>query len=527
MLNKHSDPALVILTISDLHGQLEPTYARGRNNTVQQVGGISRIAGHINNIKKLYPEKVLLLGSGDYFIEDFNRGTYFLAFGGKAIAQFLNALPIDASAVGNHEFDFGVEPADKSLQACSFPIVATNLKSSGLSCHIVKKLIIDKNGYKIGILGALLPDLVTSKVYQFLQGVLVIEPDLYGCMQQAVDELKAVDHVDFVVVLSHIGIDEDRKLAQQVHGIDLICGGHTHTATPKGCEVVVQRPDHRKTVISHPGDKGRTLGMIKLWPKENGCLKFECDVLEVDASIPQDQQIEEKLQWYKRQLPKPKVVVKSLGPIDTTKPAIRKQENGFANCVTDVIRNFFGADIVLINARSIGGEEILPPGEITERDMDNLFSFDNDFLIRLKATGAQIRQALELGAADLTTGNPKNLVHVSGMRYTIDTSKHALVPEVNDDGIAIGCKRDGSRIVSVDIEMTDKQWVPLDEDHEYDIIVNSMMIDDALQRAQFYMFKSIKAKNNTGMTEKDVLMKYFEQYVTICPVVDGRLKIRN
>ena len=128
MLNKKSDPALVILTISDLHGQLEPTYTWGTDGTLKQAGGISRIAGHINNIKKIYPEKVLLFGSGDYLIEDFNRGTYFLAFGGEAIAYFLNALPIDASTIGNHEFDFGVEPADKSLQACLFPIIATNLK---------------------------------------------------------------------------------------------------------------------------------------------------------------------------------------------------------------------------------------------------------------------------------------------------------------------------------------------------------------------------------------------------------------
>lgn len=526
MLNKKSDPALVVLTISDLHGQLEPTYSWGHNNILQQVGGISRIAGHINNIKKLYPEKVLVLGSGDFFIEDFNRGTYFLAFGGKAIADFLNALPIDASTIGNHEFDFGVEQADKSLQACSFPIIVTNIKLSNLSCHILKKLIIDKNGYKIGIIGALMPEIVKAKVYSFVQEAIEMESDFYGCMQQAVDELKAVDQVDFVILLSHIGIDEDQKLAEQVNGIDLICGGHTHTTTKRGCEVVVQKSDHNKTVISHPGDKGRTLGMIKLWPKENGHLKFECDLLEVDSSVPQDQQLEAQLQLYKMQLPRPKVVVKSLCPIDTTKQAIRKQENGFANFVADAIRDYLVADIVLINARSISGEEILPPGELTERDMDNLFSFDNDFLIRLKATGAQIRQALELGAEDIT-GNPKNLLHVSGLRYTIDLSKPALVPDVNDEGMVIGCKLDGCRIVNADVEQQNKQFYPLDDNHEYDIIINSMMIDESLQRAQFYMFKSIKDKNNTGLTEKDVLMKYFAQYATICPAADGRLKIRN
>lgn len=58
-------------------------------------------------------------------------------------------------------------------------------------------------------------------------------------------------------------------------------------------------------------------------------------------------------------------------------------------------------------------------------------------------------------------------------------------------------------------------------------LLNSMMIDEAFYVAQFYMFKSIKVKHNTGLTKKAVLMKYFEQHATISPVVNGRLKIRN
>ncbi len=89
----------------------------------------------------------------------------------------MNALPIDASTIGNHEFDFGVEPADKSLQTCSFPIIVTNIKSSNLSCRILKKLIINKKGYKIGILGALIPEIVKAKVYSFVQEAIEMEPD--------------------------------------------------------------------------------------------------------------------------------------------------------------------------------------------------------------------------------------------------------------------------------------------------------------------------------------------------------------
>ena len=107
------------------------------------------------------------------------------------------------------------------------------------------------------------------------------------------------------------------------------------------------------------------------------------------------------------------------------------------------------------------------------------------------------------------------------------SSKPALVPDVNDEGMVIGCKQDGRRIVNADVEQQDKQFYPLDDNREYDIIINSMMIDESFHAAQFYMFKSIKDKHNTGLTEKDVLMKYFAQHATICPAVDGRLNIHR
>jgi 5'-nucleotidase / UDP-sugar diphosphatase len=530
MVDKNTDPALILLTLSDLHGHLEPTYTWGQDKNLHQVGGISRIAEHINNIKKQYPDKVLLFGSGDYFFEDFNRGTYFLAFGAEIFVSFLNILSIDASTIGNHEFDFGLDLADKGLNACSFPIIATNLQHSDLSCKIAKKLVIHKHGYKIGILGIMAHGPLFTQVYAFMHTIgdaghppLVFEPDLYNCVQKAVNELTHIDKVDFVVVLSHIGIEEDKKLAEQVDGIDIICGGHTHAATKKGCEMVVQKSSGTATVISHPGDNGRTLGMIKLWPKENGRLIFECDLLDMNDSVAQEQQIEEKFQSCKRQLPSAKVLITSTCPIDTTKEAVRKQENSFANFVTDVIRDHFDVDIVLINASGIRGEEILAPGPITTRDLDNLFPFDNDLLIRLKVKGKQIREALEFGVSDIT-GDSRNLLHASGLRYTVDPLKPALVPDVDNHGMVVGSKQQGSRIVHVDVQSHDNQLYPLADNHEYDIIINSMMVDKAFYVAQFYMFKPIKDQHSTGLTAKQILTNYCAQHATMCPIIDGRLK---
>jgi 5'-nucleotidase / UDP-sugar diphosphatase len=528
-----SQPILVISTISDLHGQLEPTYAWGTDGTLQERGGIARLAAHLHNLKEQYPNKVLFFGSGDYLVEDFNRGKYLTTFGGQAIAPFLNDLAFDAGTIGNHEFDFGFAAADQLLSACTFPLIATNLKASDFSRQPLKKLILHKNGYKIGVLGVMPSGPLFMRVYGFMQGTkdqklfpLQFEPDLYGCMQHAVDELKIVDQVDFVIVLSHIGIEEDQQLAERVHGIDLICGGHTHLATKRGCEGVVQKSDHGKTIISHPGDKGRTLGIIKLWPKENGQLAFACDLLEVDASISHDQEMYEKLRSYQERLPRYKVVATTTCPIDTTKQAMRKQENSFANFVADVVRDYFKADMVLINASGIRGEDILPPGDLTDNDLDNLFSLPNDQFIKMQATGSQIRQALELGAADIE-GNSRNLLHVSGLRYTIDASKQAMTLEQNEAGFVIGSKQQGNRIVLVEVAQKNNHYIPLDDNREYEIMINSMMIDEAFYLAQFYMFKSIQEKQNTGLNFKDVLLKYLNDNPIISPNAVGRLIIKR
>lgn len=343
-----TQPALVIATISDLHGQLEPGYAWAKDGTLREMGGISRIATALEKLKKQYPDKVLLLGSGDYFTEDFRVGKYFKTFGGRAIAYFLNALPLDASTIGNHEFDFGLKSADEALHKCSFPIVATNLKNADLSVPIAKKLVLHKNGYKVGILGLLSPALMGYGFFrdapQTKKLPLLFEPDLYKCTQIAVNNLKNLDHVDFVIVLSHLGIEEDRRLAQVVNGIDVICGGHTHITTKRGGEVVVNQQKHR-TVIVHPGYKGIHLGVIKLWRKKADFLKHEWDVIEIDSSIAKNQLLEEKLEQLRKQLPGSTVITTTTCPIDATKLGLRTQENGFANFVAQVIRNYFAADI--------------------------------------------------------------------------------------------------------------------------------------------------------------------------------------
>lgn len=504
-------PAIVIATISDFHGQLEPAYVFSNDGTLQEKGGISRLNTAFNKIKQQYPDKILLFGSGDYFTEDFRVGKYFAAFGGRPIACFLNDLPIEASTIGNHEFDFGMEAADKALHNLTFPLIATNLKQSDLTCKIHKKLILHKNGYTLGILGLMLPDI---KVYVGLAygipkkdiKLLQFEQDLYGCAQAAVNDLKKQHKVDFVVVLSHLGFEEDKLLAEKVDGIDLICGGHTHTTIKKDNEFVVNKPQKGKTIIVHPSDRGLFLGVVKLWPKEKGDLKYSWDLIEIDTTFAQDQQIEDKLKYFKDLLPGSATITISTCPIDTSKYNLRTQESGFANFITDVIREHFNVDMVLLNASSIRSRAILPQGQIRENDLNNWFPFENNFLVRLKVIGKYIKQALELAVEELPQES-RNFLNVSGIMYNVDTTKSK-----------------GQRVVSVLVLQKDGSLSVFDENKEYDIIINNMMIDEFFVGA-FSMFKQGITLQNTGLTEKDLLIAYFKKHKEISPNKVGRIII--
>lgn len=511
-------PALVIATLSDFHGQLEPAYIWSKNGTLQEKGGIARLKTVIDDLRQKYPNKLLLFGSGDYFTEDFRVGKYFAAFQEQAVADFLNKLSLDTSTIGNHEFDFGIESADKALKACRFPFVATNLKQSSLSSPIHKKIILNKNGYKIGLLG-LMTD--TKKHYGLTP--IIFEPDLYKVTQLAVDELKNQDKVDIIVLLTHLGLDKDVTLAKTVDNIDIICGGHTHDITKTAQEIIVDKPNG-KTIIVHSGDRGLHLGVIKLWPKKDGLLQYEWTLQEIDARITEDKECAEKLQHYKQLLPHSASIAITTVPIDAEKNSLRTKENGFANFVADVIREHFKGDIVLVPGGSLRGRAILPEGPITENDLNGWFPFQDNFLLKLTAQGSHIKQALELAVANLPEES-RDLLHPSGLRYTVDVSKQPMLIDKNSAGQTIGAKQEGQRIVTIDVLELNGSYSPLKENKEYSLVITSTMINDLF--GAFFMFKTGYTIINTGLTGKEILSAYFKSHATISPNKLGRMIVKQ
>lgn len=258
-----SSPAgsrLTILYTNDTHARLDPF----PENATQfaGLGGIARRANLIRQIRKK-EKNVLLLDAGDVF-----QGTpWFDVYGGEVDLKLMSEIEYDAMAVGNHEFDHGLQAFADAADKSSFPILAANYSTTNTPLNDVIRRFIVKEiaGIKVGIfgLGIELPGVVDPKLYG---GVRSRNPEVWA--KGMVTSLRRYHHCDVIICLSHLGYEysdnriDDITIARKVGGIDLIIGGHTHTFLDQPSRMI--NPEGTRTLITQMGHSGIRLGRMDI-----------------------------------------------------------------------------------------------------------------------------------------------------------------------------------------------------------------------------------------------------------------------
>ena len=249
---------LVILHTNDMHSRIEPFPAAAPQWA--NMGGMARRAALIAQVRQQEPN-VLLLDSGDIW-----QGTpYFNFFEGELEYRLMTEMAYDASTLGNHDFDNGLEGLRKQLPHAGFPFIIANYDFAGtmLAGKFQPYKVFEKAGHRVGVfgLGIELAGLVADKNFgatRYLDPVQVAN--------KMVAQLRGPERCDMVICLSHLGYKyanekiDDRKLAAQVSGIDLILGGHTHTFME--APEPIQSPNGRATLINQVGWSGINLGRL-------------------------------------------------------------------------------------------------------------------------------------------------------------------------------------------------------------------------------------------------------------------------
>ena len=299
-----------ILHTNDMHSGLIPhspavDYRPGEENPA--IGGFARLATAVDEIrenKRKEDEPVLLFDAGDFL-----GGAPFAwlaLYGYAAELTIMQKMGYDAVTIGNHEYDYGADVLAQYLLQAGYLeahqetlVLASNTEAPSDHPLAARSLYRNtgmfelENGLKVGVFGLVGKDaiLVTGETgeIQFL--------DQHEAARQAVDELKE-QGADVIVAISHSGVDEDRELAQEVPGIDVIVGGHCHTALHKP---VLQGT----TIIVQAGSLGMYLGQLELaYNPDTGEVRVRNEendtpfLIPIDDSFACDQEIDTLVQEY-------------------------------------------------------------------------------------------------------------------------------------------------------------------------------------------------------------------------------------
>ena len=258
---------ITILHTNDVHSHIDPFPKNDPLNP--SGGGVIARANLINLVKNDNPH-TLVLDAGDVF-----QGTpYFNFFGGELELKLMSKMGYNASTLGNHEFDNGMEKLSKVLKHANFSFLNSNytLKNTPLENKIKSHEIFNINGIKIGVfgLGIELEGLVEKKLYKGIKYLNPIE-----ISKDISDDLKYNHNCDLIICLSHLGFSYSKDknimcdliLAKQTKNIDLIIGGHTHTFLDE--PVKVKNLENKDVIVNQVGCFGINLGKIDFYFSEN------------------------------------------------------------------------------------------------------------------------------------------------------------------------------------------------------------------------------------------------------------------
>jgi 2',3'-cyclic-nucleotide 2'-phosphodiesterase/3'-nucleotidase len=471
--------ALTVMGTTDLHGHVfnwdyfkDAEYADKAGNAQ----GLARISTLVNQVRE---EKgrcnTLLLDAGDtiqgtpltYYYAKVDPIT---AEGGPVhpMAQAMNAIGYDAVALGNHEFNYGIETLRKFESQCDFPLLGANALDAktqrpAFPPYFMKRFHVPgAPPVRVAVLGLTNPGIaIWDKAY--VQGKLTF-PGLEEQAAKWVPKLRSMG-ADVVVVSAHSGTsgrssygdqlpyveDAAADVARRVPGIDAILVGHAHAEIAE--LRVVNEQTGKTVVLSEPLCFAERLTLFDI---ELVFAKGRWEVESVSASlrnsnaVADDPRITGLLREEHAKVVEYVNQVVGTATATLTTAEARYKDAPIIDLITKVQEDVVTAALagteyaslpVIAQASPFSRTSEIPAGDVTIRDLSSLYVYDNTLVAKLM-TGAQVRAYLEYSAEyfvqtaagapvdveKLTNagGRPDyNYDYVSGLRYEIDIAQAA------------------------------------------------------------------------------------------------------
>ena len=400
------------------------------------IGYVNDLHGQTNNMTRILSgiKGDLRVSAGDNNIGDEKNKAVNLA-----VIKFMNMAGIKGSAVGNHELDTKQKDFVDTANKFNGNYFALNLKQARIEDEdaeeveeqertqldkvIKKSAIVEVKGEKIGLLGTAPVDLaerITHPSYHSDCNVDALEDSIED-IQEEVDNLRS-QGVNKIVLLSHLGNERDRIVAQNTEGIDVIIGGHTHELIRdiKEGENLLYSKNGEPVILTEAGKNGNYFGELNLVFDKDGVITKAQNNLGEARQFPKNminQYIINQI------LGEPEVVgfIKSVTP----PPLTLIEENAHANFMCDAMRHELGVDIAIWN--NSGTRSFFQEGIIDSRDIKDIAPFED----RISVADVSEKKLVDMFKHTIETtyrthGNKPGLLAVSGLHYTVNPKEGKL-----------------------------------------------------------------------------------------------------
>lgn len=390
--------SFVLLHTNDQHGHLLPFSYPDRVSPGEDIagmlfrkniGGIARRATLVQQIRRS-AKNVFLFDGGDC-MDGTPFSTEYLA---KADYDTMNRAGYDYGVFGNHDFNMTAAQFQELIKTVRFKLLLANVvsKSDG-KAPLPPYTLANWDGLRVAIFG-----LVTgsTRTYKAAAEAYTVEEPI-AVARRLVPELRR--QADLVIAVTHIGLEEDKKMAREVPGIDIIVGGHSHTRLPVGAYETPFRPgpmDPKGTIIVQAHQWGGELGRLDLTLTEGldkrwRITKYNETLIPVTSQYAEHPEVARTVAsyWDRIKAKYGQVIGQAAGEFSATRSLDMDSTNYYL--VADAVQAATGAEFDLENRSGV--RDALLKGPITYGDLIGLDPFENT-VYTFKIKGSDLKKLL-------------------------------------------------------------------------------------------------------------------------------------
>jgi len=469
-----AEKEIVILSINDFHGSLAPA---GKN------AGAVKLADALKTEKAKNPGGTIIVSGGDNYQGSAMSNILY----GEPVSAVFKEMGIELSAVGNHEFDWGINRINKWAEDGGFTFVCTNIYDKRTDQPVdwaEPFAIIEREGIKVGFIGLATPETAykTKKVY-------VVNYEFRDSVETITEWVPKVKDAgaDIIIALTHLGSWQDKEgdITGEaadlcaVDGVDAVISAHTHQRVSG---LVNGKP------LVQAYKYGRSFAKLTFVFDENNKLVSaepfidnlyaRADTLKDDANtIAIYGKYEEEVG---------PVLGKILGKTTVDLDHDRYAEPSLLGEWTcEIMKDAVGVQIGMTNGGGLRTD--VPAGEITAGKLYEVMPFDN-YLYTMRLSGADVKSNIEHGIMNDDIG----WVQIAGVKVTYNPGAEA-----------------GNRITSMVLE----DDTPIEMENYYTVVTNDFMFDGGDK----YNFENAKDALNTFIPIRDAMMEAVEKAGVISP----------